>query len=184
MMPTARGISPSFVATLVFVFLSATSSRLKRFPSHRERRSCHCGDSILCHCSEQPVEFRVFDRVADSCSPVGAGLLLPPDNPYKFRPFAGMCVNGQDVSNPPRVELVLQKIGLQWGGFWRFQAVIERAVRDRDMRIETCHLPKILGIVKREFLPVEIAHRRMRFHHDPRLVAVDATHERAGNGGD
>src|SRR5205823_14845618 len=68
--------------------------------------------------------------------------------------------------------------------FFRFQAMIERAGTYGDDFVEAERLRKILGIVKREFLPVEIAHRRMRFHNDPRFVAVDATHERAGNGAD
>ena len=47
--------------------------------------------------------------------------------------------------------------------------------------VEAEHFRKILGIVEREFLPVEIADRRMRFHDDSRFVAVDARHECAVN---
>ena len=47
--------------------------------------------------------------------------------------------------------------------------------------VEAAHFRKILGIVEREFLPVEIADRRMRFHDDSRFVAVDARHECAVN---
>ena len=47
--------------------------------------------------------------------------------------------------------------------------------------VEAAHFRKILGIVEREFLPVEIADRRMRFHDDPRFVAVNATHKCAVN---
>ena len=62
--------------------------------------------------------------------------------------------------------------------------MIERAKAHGDDFVQAERFPKVLGIVETEFLPVAIAHRRMRFHDDPGLVAVDATHERAGNGAD
>src|SRR5262249_196007 len=134
---------------------------------------------------------------ADGCRSAGAAFgtgtvsklyhypafLLRPDS-HKFRPRAGVYVDRQDVSHPRRVELVLEKIGLQRGRFFRFQAMVERASAQGDDFVEAERSRKVLGIVEREFLPVEIAHRRMRFHNDPRFVTVDATHERAGNGAD
>src|SRR5258708_1771108 len=91
---------------------------------------------------------------ADGISPGGAAFLLPPDNSHKFRPRAGVCVTRQDVSHPRREELVLQKVGLQRGGFFRFQAMIEGAGAQGDDSFEAERLRKILGIVEREFLPV------------------------------
>src|SRR5947208_9962572 len=59
--------------------------------------------------------------------------------------------------------------------------MIEPAGAHPDDFVETHRLGKILGVVEREFLSVEIADRRMRFHDDPRFIAVDASHECALN---
>src|SRR5215831_21248724 len=117
-------------------------------------------------------------------SPPEQRVLWLPGNSHKFLPRTGVYVNRQDVPNTWRVELVLEKVGLQRGRFFRFQAMIERATVHSDDFVKTERLRKILCIVEREFLPIEIADRRMRFHNDPRFVAVNPRHECAVNGCD
>ena len=43
----------------------------------------------------------------------GAASLLPPDDSDKFRSFAGVCIDRQDIPDTWRVEFILEKIGLQ-----------------------------------------------------------------------
>ena len=45
-------------------------------------------------------------------------------------------------------------------------------------------LREVLGVVQRELLTVKIADGRMGFHDNSRFVAINASHERAVNGGD
>ena len=105
-------------------------------------------------------------------------------DPHQFLPVSSSGVNSQDISNARRVEFVFEEIGFQRRGFFRFQAIVERPSWHGDRRGETDGFRKILGISQREFLTVKIADGRMCFHDHTRLVAVDASHERAFDGGD
>src|SRR6266513_1219608 len=89
---------------------------------------------------------------------------------HQFLPVSCDGVNRQDISNTWGVEFVLEEVGFQGRGLFRFQAVVERSSWHGDRRGETDCFCEILGISQREFLTVKVADGRMSFHDDSRLV--------------
>src|SRR5438067_13099153 len=103
-------------------------------------------------------------------------------DPHQFLPVSSSGVNSQDISNARRVEFVFEEIGFQRRGFFRFQAVVERASWHGDRRGETDGFGKIVGISQRELLTVKIAYGRMSFNDNSGFFLIDTIQDRSLKG--
>src|SRR5215211_8523048 len=80
----------------------------------------------------------------------------------------------QHETDPRRVELALQQLGLQWRPILGHEDLVETAERDVDLRIEVQHHADVLGVASVELLSVRLADHRLAEHRDPGLRTIDA----------
>src|SRR5207247_7359776 len=81
---------------------------------------------------------------------------------------------GKDITDSWGVNLVFTEIGLQRSGLVSSQAVMESAEWHGDGILKAFRFGKVLCVVEREFLTIEVSDQGVSFHDNAGLVVVDA----------